>query len=98
MSSNNLRAPALSWNAMLNMKKIGLELISDADMYFVFEKDMSGGVFYISERYSKANNNYLTFYDPKQQSKHIIYLDTNNSYGHALFKFFSNKRIQMDRL
>ena len=45
MSSNNLRAPALSWDAMLNMKKIGLELISDAGMYFVFEKDMSGGVF-----------------------------------------------------
>ena len=33
-----LSAPALSWDAMLNMKKVKLELISDANMYFFFEK------------------------------------------------------------
>ena len=92
--SHYLSAPALSWDAMLNMTKIGLELISDADIYSFFEKDMRGGVSYISKRYSKTNNNYLTFYDPKQQSKHIIYLDTNNSYGYALFKFFPTSRFK----
>ena len=39
-----LTAPALTWNAMLNMKKVELELISDADMYFLFEKGTSGGI------------------------------------------------------
>ena len=29
-----LSAPALSWYTMLNMTKVELELISDADMYF----------------------------------------------------------------
>ena len=28
-------------------------------------------------RYSKASNKYLKFYDPKQGSKHVIYLDPN---------------------
>ena len=37
---------------------------------------MRGGVFYISKRYSKANNKYLKSYDPKQELKHI-YLDVN---------------------
>ena len=26
-------------------------------------------------------------YDPKQESKHIIYLDANNLYGYAMSKF-----------
>ena len=34
--SHYLSAPALSWYAMLNMLKVSLELISDADMYLFF--------------------------------------------------------------
>ena len=48
---------------------------------------MRGGVSYISNRYSKVNNKYLESYDQKQESKHIIYLDANNLYGYAMFKF-----------
>ena len=47
---------------------------------------MRCGVFYISKRYSDANNKYLKSYDPKQESKHIIYLDANNFYGYAVSK------------
>ena len=56
-------------------------------MYLFFEKGMGVRVSYISNRYSKANNNYLKSYDPKQESKHIIYLDANNLYGYAMSKF-----------
>ena len=66
-----LSAPALSWGAMLNMTKVEIELVTDPDMYIVFEKIMRGGFSYISNRYSKASNNYLKSYDPKQKSKHI---------------------------
>ena len=72
---------------MLNMTIVKLELISDPDMYIFFEKGMSGGVSYISNRYGKANNKYLKSYGPKQESKHI-YLDTNNLYGCAISIFF----------
>ena len=54
--SHYLSAQALSWDAMLNMTKLKLELISNSDMYIFFEKGMRGGVSYISNRYSKANN------------------------------------------
>ena len=70
--SHYLSTPALSWDVMLNMKKVQLELISDADMYLFFEKGMGGRVSYISKRYSKANNKYMKSYDPKQESKHYI--------------------------
>ena len=56
------------------MTKVKLKLISDPDMYIFFETGMRGGVFYISNRYSKANNKYLKSYDPKQESKYVIYL------------------------
>ena len=67
--------------------KVKLELISDSYMYFFFEKGMRGRISYISKRYSKANSKYLKSYDPKQKSKHIIYLEENNLHGYAMSKF-----------
>ena len=65
---------SLSCDAVLNMTKVELELISDADMCLFFEKDMGGRVSYISNGYSsKANYKYLKYYDPKQESKHMVY-------------------------
>ena len=85
--SHYLSAPGLSWDAMLKMTKIKLQLISDPEMYIFFEKGTRDGISYISTRYSKANNKYFKSYDPKQESKHIIYLDVNNVYGYAMSKF-----------
>ena len=50
-----LSAPALGLDAILNITKVELDLISDPDMQIFFEKGTRGGVFYISIRYSKAN-------------------------------------------
>ena len=96
--SHYLSAQALSWGAMLNMTKVNmtkLELISDPEMYIFFEKNMKGGVSYISNRYSKANNKYLKCYDPKQEQKHIMYLDTNNLYGYAMSKFLPKNGFKL---
>ena len=92
--NHNLRAPALSWNATLNTKKVELKLISDTGMCLVFEKGMRGGVSYISKRYSKANNKYLKFYDPKQELKHI-YLDANNLCCCGMSKFLTINRSKI---
>ena len=73
-----MSTPTLSWDAMLNMRRVGLELISGADIYLFFEKDMRDEVSDISKRYSKANNKYLRSYDSKQESKYIINLGTDN--------------------
>ena len=76
---------------MLNMTKVDLELISDADMCIFFEKGMRAGVSYISKRYIKVNNKYLKFHNQTQESKHSIYLDANNLHGYTMSKFLTNR-------
>ena len=95
-------SPGLSWDAMLKMTDIKLELIVDIDMYQFIEKGMRGGVSYIANRYGKANNKYMKKYDEKAPSKYIMYLDANNLYGWAMsqylptggFKWLSPKQIE----
>ena len=53
-------------------------------MYIFFEKVTIDGISYIFNSCSKANNKSC---DPKQKSKHIIYLDANSLYGYAMSKF-----------
>ena len=65
----------LSWDAMLKMTNIKLELMTDVDMFQFIEKGMHGGVSSIANRYSKANNKYMKEYDEKAPSKYIMYLN-----------------------
>ena len=69
------------------MKKIELELIPDSDRYMFSEKGKRSVISYIYNRYNKANHKCLKFYPPKQESKHILYLDANNLCGYAMSKF-----------
>ena len=62
ISKSYLFAPGLSWDAMLKVTKMELELISDPGLYIFFEKDIIGGISYIFNRYSKANSKYLKSY------------------------------------
>ena len=95
-------SPGLSWDAMLKMTNIKLELMIDVDMYQFIEKGMRGGVSYIGNRYGKANNKYMKEYNEKAPSKYIMYLDANNLYGWAMsqylptgnFKWMSDKEIK----
>ena len=43
---------------MLKMTKVELENISDADIHLFIEKGIRGGIWFVSKRYSKANNEY----------------------------------------
>ena len=85
-TSHYLSAPGLSQDAMLKMTKIKLELLQDPVMY-ILQKSIRGGISNISNRYSKLKSKDLKFYDQKQESKHIIYLDANNLYGFAMSKY-----------
>ena len=94
-------SPGLSWDAMLKMTNIQLELMTDIDMFQFIEKGMRGGISYIANRYGKANNRYMKEYDQKAPSKYIMYLDANNLYGWAMsqylptggFKWLTEKQI-----
>ena len=84
-------SPGLSWDAMLKMTAIKLELISDVDMHFFIEKGMRGGISYIQKRHSKAD----------EDNKFIMYWDGDNLYGWAMnqplpycdFNFLTKKEI-----
>ena len=94
-------SPGLSWDAMLKMTNIKLELITDIDMFQFIEKGMRGGISYIANRYGEANNKYMKEYDEKVPSKYIMYLDANNLYGWAMsqylptggFRWMTDKQI-----
>ena len=77
-------SPGLSWDAMLKMTNIKLELMTDVDMFQFIEKIMCGGVSYIANRYGKANMNK---YDEKAPSKYVLYLEANNLYGWAMSQY-----------
>ena len=98
---NYFKSPGLSWDAMLKMTDIQLELMVDIDMFQFIEKGMRGGISYIANRYGKANNKYMKEYDEKAPSKYIMYLDAKNLYGWAMsqylptggFKWMKDKKI-----
>ena len=81
---HHVSSPGLSWDAMLKMTKINLDLISDVDMQLFIEKGMRGGISYIAHRHAQANNKYTKNYDPEKESSYIMYEDANNLYGWAM--------------
>ena len=99
-------SPGLSWDAMLKMTNIKLELMTDIDMFQFIEKGMRGGTSYIANRYGEANNKYMKTYNEKAPTKYIMYLDANNLYGWAMsqylptgnFKWLSQNQIEKTNL
>ena len=80
---------------MFSITKVELELISDINMYLFFEKCMTGGITYISKRYSRGSNKHSKYNDPKKESKHILYLDTKNLYYYAMSKFLPTSEFKL---
>ena len=80
-SSHYFEHIILSWDAMLNIRKLNLSLVQVLACICSLKKGIRGRVSHISKWYSRGNNKYLKSYDPKQESKYIIYLDVNNLYG-----------------
>ena len=79
------KTPGLSWDAMVKVTNVELELLSDMDMLLMVEKGIRGGVSMISNRYGKANNEYMfESHDASKKSTFITYLDVNNLYGYGI--------------
>ena len=63
-----------------------LELLTDENMLFLFEKGIRGGICNAISKYEKANNKYMKNYDNNKESTYLMYVDANNLYGDAICK------------
>ena len=89
---NYFSSSGLSWDAMLKMTGIELELITDIDVHLFLEKGMRSGISYIAKRHSKANNKYMENYDSSEcnsieESVFNMYFDANNLYGWDMIQY-----------
>ena len=76
--------PGYSWDCLLKLTNVSLELLSDPDMYLFIEKGLRGGNSMVSHRHAIANNRYMQNFDPSQPDSYLMYLDSNNLYGWAM--------------
>ena len=91
--------PGFSYEIMLKMTKIELELISNSDMYLFLMDTIRGGICQVNKKHVIANNiNTRKVHDESSNkkvkkklkandlNKFIMYLDANNLYGHSMSK------------
>ena len=82
--------PGFSWQAMLKMTKIELDLISDQDMYLFLMDAIRGGITQVNKKYSKADNKYTRnqyneWENKKIKKKFKSKLKTNNLNKYLLY-------------
>ena len=72
--SHYFSSPGLSWDAVLKMTGITLELISDIGKHLFIEKGLCGGSSYIWKGFSEANKKYMKNYDPTKEINSLCIL------------------------
>lgn len=83
-----ISAPDLTWTAGLKMTGVTLELLTDINMYLLFERGIRGGICLLGKRYSKCNNPYVKeTFNPSYKTKYIVSIDVNNLYGFVMQSF-----------
>ena len=75
----------MALDAALRMSPVGLEHITDVDMYHFVEDSIQGDISMISTRYARVNSpSFPNTYDFSLPNQNLIYLDTKSLYGWAM--------------
>ena len=84
--------PGFSWQSMLKMTKIELELISDPDMYLFLMDTIRGGISVCNKKQVIADNKYID--KNTKNNKYLLYLDANNLYGYSMIQSLPYKNFK----
>ena len=85
-------APGLSWDAMLKLTGVKLQLVDDPDMYLMVESGIRAGV-KITKKHAVANNPLVEDFDASKPNNYLMYLDANNLYGWAMSQKLPEKEF-----
>ena len=78
-------SPGLAWCACLKCTGIKLELLTNSDMFLMFEQGIRAGITQAIHKYASANNKYMgDKFNPNEDTTYLQYLDANNLYGWAM--------------
>ena len=93
--------PSMTFQMALKMTDVELDLITDADQFFMIESGIRGGLSYVSHRYAEANHPSLPYYLPEEPISDLCYWDANSLYATCMtyslpvgdFRFLSQAEI-----
>ena len=99
--------PGYSWQSMLKMTKIELELISDSDMYLFLMDTIRGGITVCNKKFVKSDNIYTRKVHDESSNKKVskklktndlnkflMYLDANNLCGLSMSRPLPYKNLK----
>ena len=82
---------------MLLNTNVKLDLLHNIDMLNMIEKMKRGGLCLVwRNRYAKANNQHMPYYDAKKPSNYFIYEDANNLYGRSMSEYLPHTHLKFD--
>ncbi|XP_043949537.2 uncharacterized protein LOC122818670 [Drosophila biarmipes] len=98
---NYSTAPSMSWDAMLKVTKIVLDLISDPEMHSFLKSAVRGGLVQCNQEDVTANNELLNSFDPSKPITYLASIEANNLDDWAMsqplpfsnFSFLNDKQI-----
>lgn len=78
--------PSLSFDAMLKMTQVRLELLSDIEIIDFINQGIRGGIVGCVSHEAIANNKYMRNFDKTKPSIFLNYFDCNNLYGTGMIE------------
>jgi len=73
--------PSMTLQMALKITDVELDLITDPDLYRMFESGIRGGLSYVCQRHARANFSALPDYRPDVPTSYLAYWDCNSLYA-----------------
>ena len=83
-AAHYLSGPQLAYDALFKLTGVELDLLTDIDMYEMVEKGIRGGYAGVIQRCARANNPYMSKYDPNMETSFLFYIDQNSLYSYIM--------------